>query len=109
MLGFATIRKDGFPDEHLDQERWRSLIGEFPELRRIDSISVAGERHATPDSAEVVDDAGQRVGFFVWDQGQIYVDGPYSMFPFAKCIADILDAFVIDDSGDEMVEVPEDA
>jgi hypothetical protein len=46
------------------------------------------------------------VGCFIWDNGQIYVDGPYSMFPLAKAIAEILDANVYDDCGDEIVEMP---
>ena len=108
MLGFASIRKDGFPDERLDQQRWRSLIGEFPELRKTESLTVGTEKFIAPDSAELVDDAGLRVGVFIWENGQIFVDGPYSMFPLAKGIAEILDAYVFDDSGDEMVEVPED-
>lgn len=108
MIGFATIRKEEFPDEHLDCERWRSLIGEFPELRRVDVLTLASSVYDVPDSAELLDEAGGRVGMFIWENGQIYVDGPYSMFPLAKCIADILDAYVFDDAGDEMVEVPED-
>ncbi len=51
---------------------------------------------------------GVAVGFFIFEQGQIYVDGPYSMFDLANCIADILDAKVFDDAGDELVEVPHD-
>jgi hypothetical protein len=83
MIGFATIRKEGFPKQRLDQQRWRSLIGEFPELRRIQFIAVGSERVAAPDSAELIED-GAAVGAFIWDNGQIYVDGPYSIFPLAK-------------------------
>jgi hypothetical protein len=108
MLGFATIRKDGFPKEWLDQQRWRSLIGEFPELKRIETISIGPQTHLVPESAEMVDEAGQRIGVFLWENGQIYVDGPFSMFPLAKGIAEILDAYVFNDAGDEMLEVPED-
>ena len=106
MLGFATIRKDGFPKESLDRERWRSLIGEFPELRRMEFLNVGTERYRVPDSAELVED-GTAIGAFIWEKGQIYVDGPYSMFPLAKGIADILDAGVFDDEGNEMLQQPE--
>ena len=84
-----------------------SLIGEFPELRRIDSLSVGSRVLRIPDSAELVDESGKAIGVFVWENGQIYVDGPYSMFSVAKCIADILDAYVFDDAGDELMEVPD--
>jgi len=40
MFGFATIRKEEFPNQQLDRVRWRSLIGEFPELRRIDFLDL---------------------------------------------------------------------
>jgi hypothetical protein len=103
MIGFATIRKDDFPKHWLDQQRWRSLIGEFPELRRMEFLAVDSER--IPDSAELLEN-GEVVGAFIWDNGQIWVDGPYSMFPLAKGIAEILDASVYDDVGDEMVEAP---
>jgi hypothetical protein len=108
VLGFATIRKQDFPNDPLDQVRWRSLIGEFPELRRIDSLTLGGQEYATPDSAELIDETGKPIGLFVWENGQIYVDGPYSVFPLAKGIAEILEACVFDDAGDEMVEAPED-
>jgi hypothetical protein len=108
MIGFATIRKEGFPKEWLDQQRWHSLIGEFPELRRIDFLIIGSERIPTPDSAELIEH-GTVVGAFIWDNGQIYIDGPYSMFPLAKGIADILDASVYDDVGDEIFEMPEEA
>lgn len=106
MIGFAAIRKEDFPRERLDQQRWRSLIGEFPELRRKEFVLVGSQQMATPDSAELVD-GNQIIGSFIWDNGQIYVDGPYSMFPLAKCIADILDAGVYDDAGDEIFDLPE--
>ena len=105
MIGFATIRKEGFPKQWLDQKRWRSLIGEFPELRCVGFLAVGPDRIPTPDSAELMEH-GAVVGAFIWDNGQIYVDGPYSMFPLAKIIADILDASVYDDVGDEMIEMP---
>jgi hypothetical protein len=105
MIGFATIRKDGFPKQRLDQQRWRSLIGEFPELRPMEFLTVGSDRIPAPDSAELLED-GDVVGVFIWDGGQIYVDGPYSMFPLAKGIADILDGGVYDDAGDEMLEMP---
>jgi hypothetical protein len=105
MLGFATIRKDGFPKVALDRQRWRSLIGELPELRRLEFLTVGSERYPAPDSAELVED-GKVIGNFIWENGQIYVDGPYSMFPLAKGIADILDAYVFDDTGEEMLETP---
>lgn len=105
MIGFATIRKESFPQDWLDQQRWRSLIGEFPELRHMEFLSVGSERIPAPDSAELVED-GTAVGAFIWADGQIYVDGPYSMFPLAKGIADILDASVYDDVGDEILEMP---
>jgi hypothetical protein len=108
MIGFATIRKEEFPKQRLDQQRWRSLIGEFPELRRLEFVSVGSRQIATPDSAELLD-GDQVVGSFIWESGQIYVDGPYSMFPLAKCIADILDAGVYDDAGDEILDVPEES
>lgn len=107
MLGFAAIRKSGFPDDHLDRVRWRSLIGEFPELRRVESVTVSGRDIAVPDSAELVDESGQRVGLFVWEGGQIYVDGAPSILYLAKGIAEILDAEVYDDTGDEITEAPE--
>jgi hypothetical protein len=106
MLGFATIRKDDFPKEWLDRDRWRSLIGEFPELRRKDHMLIGGERYEVPDSAEFLEN-GEVVGAFIWENGQIYVDGPGSMFSLAKAIADILDARVLDDDGNEMLEPPE--
>ena len=105
MIGFATIRKDGFPKERLDQQRWHSLIGEFPELRRMEFLTAGSERIPAPDSAHLVED-GKVTGAFIWDNGQIYVDGPHSMFPLAKGIAEILDASVYDDAGDEIVEIP---
>ena len=105
MLGFATIRKDSFPKEALDRQRWRSLIGEFPELRRLEFLKIGSESYPAPDSAELIKD-GEVVGLFVWENGQIYVDGPYSMFPLAKGIAEILDARVFDDTGEEMLETP---
>ncbi len=104
MIGFATIRKE----ERLDQQRWRSLIGEFPELRRTEFIAAGSDRIPAPDSAELLED-GEVVGVFIWDAGQIYVDGPYSMFSLARCIADILDAGVYDDAGDEILEMPEES
>ena len=108
MLGFAAIRKPGFPGEHLDRVRWRSLIGEFPELRRIESMTVGGRIYPIPDSAEVIDGDGNPTGVFVWESGQIYVDGPYSMIQLARGIAEILDAYVVDDAGDEIMAVPDD-
>jgi len=87
MIGFATIRKEGFPKRQLDQQRWRSLVGEFPELRRMDFLAVGSERIPAPDSAELVED-DRVVGAFIWDNGQVYVDGPYTMFPLAKGITD---------------------
>jgi hypothetical protein len=107
MIGFATIRKEGFPEEWLDQQRWRTLIGEFPELRPMEFLAAGSDYAPTPDSAELIEN-GQTIGAFIWENGQIYVDGPYSMFPLAKCIADILDASVYDDAGDEMFETPAD-
>ena len=106
MFGFATIRKEEFPNQQLDRVRWRSLIGEFPELRRIDFLDLFDGRYQVPDSAELIEN-GQKVGLFLWENGQIYVDGPYSMFPLAKSIAEILDARVFDSYGDEMIEAPE--
>src|SRR5262245_33463674 len=102
MLGFATIRKDSFPNESLDRDRWRRLIGEFPELRGLDRLNG----YEVPDSAQWIEH-GKVAGAFIWEKGQIYVDGPYSMFALAKRIADVLDARVIDDLGDEMLEAPE--
>lgn len=107
MLGFATIRKDGFPDEQLDRKRWLALIGEFPELRRVDTLTLGSERYDITGSAELLQD-GERIGMFIWERGQIYVDGPYSMIELARTIAEILDAQVFDDAGDEMLEVPVD-
>lgn len=106
MLGFATIRKDGFPTESLDRDRWRSLIGEFPELRRINSLRVGSQQYAVPDSADYLEN-GAVVGSFIWESGQIYVDGPASMFSLAKGIAEILEARIFDNAGDEMLEPPE--
>jgi hypothetical protein len=105
MIGFASIRKEGFPKQRLDQQRWRSLIGEFPELRRIEFLTSGADRIPAPDSAELMAE-GEVVGAFIWDNGQIYVDGPYSMFPLAKGIADILDVGIYDECGDEMLESP---
>lgn len=51
MIGFVTIRKEGFPKQWLDQQRWRSLIGEFPELRRMEFLVVGSEGIPTLDSA----------------------------------------------------------
>src|SRR5688500_11491179 len=98
MLGFATIRNDDFPRKWLDRQRWSSLIGEFPELRRIEFLELGSKTYPAPDSAEFLED-GKVVGRFIWENGQIYVDGPYSMFPLAKGIAEILDAAVFDDTG----------
>ena len=106
MFGFATIRKEGFPNQQLDRVRWRSLIGEFPELRRIDFLDLYDGRYEVPDSAELIEN-GKKVGLFLWENGQIYVDGPYSMFALAKGIAGILDAKVFDSYGDEMIVAPE--
>ncbi|PWU19004.1 MAG: hypothetical protein C5B50_07615 [Verrucomicrobia bacterium] len=107
MLGFAVIRKEGFPKESLDRDRWRSLITEFPELKRIDSVELGGQPYPVPDSAELLEE-GKVVGGFIWEKGQIYVDGPRSMFPLAKGIAEILEAGVFDKYGDEIIELPED-
>ena len=54
MIGFATIRKEGFPKQWVDRQRWRSLIGEFPELRRMEFLAVGAERIPAPDSAELM-------------------------------------------------------
>ena len=107
MLGFAAIRKDGFPDEQLDRKRWLALIGEFTELRRVDTLTVGSERYDYSGSAELLRN-GERVGMFIWERGQVCVDGPYSMFTLAQTIAEILDARVFDVAGDEMLEVPAD-
>lgn len=108
MLGFAAIRMPGYPGEHLDRVRWRSLIGEFPELRRIDSMTIGDRIYPVPDSAEMIDGDGNWTGVFVWQGGQIYVDGPHSMLPLARGIAEILDAYVVDDAGDEIMEISDD-
>ncbi len=99
MIGFATIRKDNFPREHLDRIRWIALIGEFHELRPIDPMVVDGSHYDITGSAEWTGEDGSP-GMFIYEAGQIYVDGPNSMFPLAQCIADI------DDAGDEMLEPP---
>ena len=59
------------------------------------------------NGAELIRD-GSRVGLFVWQNGKICVDGPYSMFPMAQRIARALGARVFDDdTGDELLEVPD--
>ena len=111
--GFAAIRKEKFPDELLDQQRWFSLISEIPELRRVDTVEgrnplTKGKMLIPVNGAELIRD-GARVGLFVWQRGKICVDGPYSMFPMAQRIAQALEARVFDDdTGEELLEVPDD-
>ena len=59
------------------------------------------------NGAEMIQD-GARVGLFVWQDGEICVDGPYSMFQMAQHIAQALGARIVDDCGDELVKVPDD-
>ena len=108
---FANIRKEN-PDESIDQQTWSGLIGEISGLRRIDTVE--GIHPLTKSKilirligAEMIQD-GARVGLFFWQDGEICVDGPYSMFPMAQRIAQALGARVVDDSGDELLEVPDD-
>ena len=63
MFGFATIRKNGFPDEWLERDRWRSLTREFPELRRKELLRVGSQQLQVPDRAEYLED-GEAVGAF---------------------------------------------
>ncbi len=111
--GFASIHPENFPDDRLDQQWWFALIATLPELRRIDSLEVVipflgGKVRVRVDGAELIRD-GSRVGLFVWQNGKICVDGPYSMFPMAQRIAQALGARVFDDdSGEELLEVPDD-
>jgi hypothetical protein len=110
--GFASIRKEKFPDELLDQQNWFQVVGEIPELRRVDTVEAI---HPLTKSkmlmrvcgAELVKDR-VRVGLFVWQNGEIFVDGPYSMFPMAQRIAQAMGARVVDDCGDELLKAPDD-
>jgi hypothetical protein len=112
--GFASIHPEKFPDDRLDQQQWFGLIGTIPELRRVDSIELVipflgGKVQMRVDGAELIRD-GSRVGLFVWQNGKICVDGPHSMFPMAQRIAQALGAHVFDDdTGEELLEVPNDA
>jgi hypothetical protein len=108
MFGFAVIRKPRFPEESLDVNKWRRFIRDTRELRPLDSLMILGQKHPIADGAELIEE-GNRVGVFVWEQGQIYVDGPNSMIPIANAIAKALDANLYDDSGEPMIESSEEA
>jgi hypothetical protein len=110
--GFASIRKEQFPQQRLDQQAWFRLIGEIPELRRVDTLEAIHPLTKSKmlfrvNGAEMIQ-GGARVGLFVWQDGEIRVDGPYSMFPVAQRIAQALGAQVVDDCGEELLEVPDD-
>jgi hypothetical protein len=107
-FGFASIQKENFPDELIDKQRWFRLVGQIPELRPIDVLHLqnpfTGERISVQvDGAELIRD-GQREGVFLWEKGEIFVDGPESMLPWAQRIARALGARVFDDIGDEFFE-----
>ena len=109
--GFASIRKQKFPEERLDQQAWFRLIGEIPQLRRVDTIEgihplTKSKILIRVNGAEMIQD-GARVGLFVWQDGQICVDGPHSMFPMAQRIAQALGAQVVDECGEELLKVPD--
>ena len=110
--GFAFIRKEKFPDELLDRQRWLGLINEIPELRLVETVEginplTRSKMIMRVDGAELICQ-GTRVGLFVWRNGEIAVDGLYSMFPMAQRIAQELGARVVDDAGDELLNVPDD-
>jgi hypothetical protein len=76
--GFASIRREKFPDDRLDQQQWFALIGAIPELRRVDSVEAVNPFTKSKirmhvDGAEFIR-AGSRVGLFVWQDGKICVD-----------------------------------
>jgi len=99
MTKVTVIRKQGFPNEGIEQKRWIAVIGEFPELTKIDMIKKGAKRIDTDSSA--MTSGGPSVGFFFFDSGQICVYGSPSILSLVKTVADKLDAQVFAVADDE--------
>lgn len=109
IVGFASIRKESFPEELIDKAQWLTLIAQIPELRLIHVRHLRDPFTGQPfllrsDATAELIQHGKSVGVFAWAEGEIWVDGTFSMLDLARRIADALGAGVVDDHGEELLD-----